>query len=167
MHTSQCPTSRYTQQVVTNRHADPLCSKSCWQPVWFQLSYENLPRSLCVLVMSNSVTPWTVVTRLLCPRNSPGNNTGVGSLSLRQGIFLTPGSNPGLPPCRQTLYCLCHQRGQVCQLLNLFLVGPPPGPPTPNTLSSSCHLNCFTSELGHSDIPLTKPPCLQLLLLNI
>ena len=25
------------------------------------------------------------------------------------GIFLTQGSNPGLPHCRQTLYCLCHQ----------------------------------------------------------
>jgi len=31
-----------------------------------------------------------------CPWNSPGQNTGVGSLSLLQGIFLTQGSNPGL-----------------------------------------------------------------------
>ena len=30
------------------------------------------------------------------PWNSPGQNTGVGSLSLLQGIFLTQGSNPGL-----------------------------------------------------------------------
>ena len=29
--------------------------------------------------------------------NSPGQNTGVGSLSLLQGIFPTQGSNPGLP----------------------------------------------------------------------
>ena len=28
-----------------------------------------------------------------------GQNTGVGSLSLLQGIFLTQGSNPGLPHC--------------------------------------------------------------------
>ena len=28
---------------------------------------------------------------------SPGQNTGVGSLSLLQGIFPTQGSNPGLP----------------------------------------------------------------------
>ena len=32
--------------------------------------------------------------------NSPGQNTGVGSLSLLQGIFPTQGSNPGLPHCR-------------------------------------------------------------------
>ena len=38
--------------------------------------------------------------------NSPGQNTGVGSLSLLQGIFPTQGSNPGLPHCRQILYQL-------------------------------------------------------------
>ena len=43
------------------------------------------------------------------PWNSPGQNTGVGSLSLLQGIFLTQGSNPGLPHCRQILYQLSHQ----------------------------------------------------------
>ena len=36
-------------------------------------------------------------------------NTGVGSLSLLQGIFPTQGSNPGLPHCRQTLYQLSHK----------------------------------------------------------
>ena len=35
------------------------------------------------------------------PWNSPGQNTGVGSRSLLQGIFPTQGSNPGLPHCRQ------------------------------------------------------------------
>ena len=38
--------------------------------------------------------------------NSLGQNTGVGSLSLLQGIFPTQGSNPGLPHCRQILYQL-------------------------------------------------------------
>ena len=42
-------------------------------------------------------------------RNSPGQNTGVGSLSLFQGIFPTQGSNPGLLHCRQILYQLSHQ----------------------------------------------------------
>ena len=37
------------------------------------------------------------------PWNSPGQNTGVGSLSLLQGIFPTQGSNPGLLHCRQEL----------------------------------------------------------------
>ena len=47
--------------------------------------------------------------RLLCPWNSPGHNTGVGSHSLLQVIFLTQGSNPGHSHCRQILYCLSHQ----------------------------------------------------------
>ena len=34
------------------------------------------------------------------PWNSPGQNTGVGSLSLLQGIFLMQGSNPGLSHAR-------------------------------------------------------------------
>ena len=48
------------------------------------------------------VTPWIVW-------NSPGQNTGVASLSLLQGIFQTQGSNPGLPHCRQILYQLSHK----------------------------------------------------------
>ena len=34
--------------------------------------------------------------------DSPGQNTGVGSLFLHQGIFLTQGQNPGLLHCRQS-----------------------------------------------------------------
>ena len=43
------------------------------------------------------------------PWNSPGQNTGVGSFSLLQGIFPTQESNPGLPHCRQILYQLSHK----------------------------------------------------------
>ena len=46
---------------------------------------------------------------LYSPWNSPGQNTGVGSPSLLQGTLPTPGSNPGLPHCRQILYQLSHQ----------------------------------------------------------
>jgi len=49
--------------------------------------------------MTDSATPWS----------SPGQNTGVGSLSLLQGIFPTQGSNPGLPHCGQILYQLSHE----------------------------------------------------------
>ena len=55
-------------------------------------------------VMSNSLRPH----RLHSPWNSPGQNTGVGSLPLLQGIFPIQGSNPGLPHCRQILYQLSH-----------------------------------------------------------
>ena len=54
-------------------------------------------------------TSWTVqLARLLSLWNSPGKNTGVGSHSLLQRIFPIQGSNPGLPNCRQILYCLSH-----------------------------------------------------------
>ena len=43
------------------------------------------------------------------PWNSPGQNTGVGSLSLLQGIFPTQGWNPGLLHCRWILYQLSHK----------------------------------------------------------
>ena len=37
----------------------------------------------------------------------------MGSLSLLQGIFLTQGSNPGLPHCRCILYQLSHQGSPI------------------------------------------------------
>ena len=54
--------------------------------------------------MSNSLWPHG----LYSPWNSPGQNTGVGGLSLLQEIFPTQGSNLGLPHCRQILYRLSH-----------------------------------------------------------
>ena len=45
-------------------------------------------------------------TRLLCPWDFPGKNTGVGSHLLLQGIFPTQGLNLGLLHCRQNLYWL-------------------------------------------------------------
>ena len=46
---------------------------------------------------------------LYSPWNSPGQNTGVGSLSLLQRIFPTQGLNPGLLHCRWILYQLSHK----------------------------------------------------------
>ena len=45
---------------------------------------------------------------LYSPWNSPGQTTGVGSLSLLQGIFPSQGLNPGLPHCLQILHQLSH-----------------------------------------------------------
>ena len=56
-------------------------------------------------VMSNSLWP----QGLYSPWNSPGQNTGVGGLSLLQGIFWIQASNPGLPHYRQILYQLSHR----------------------------------------------------------
>ena len=43
------------------------------------------------------------------PWNSPGQNTGVGSLSIIQGFFPNQGSNPGLLHCGRILYQLSHK----------------------------------------------------------
>ena len=55
--------------------------------------------------MSDSLQPHGLYSSWI----SPGQNTGVGSLSLLQGIFPIQGSNPGLPHCRQIPYQLSHQ----------------------------------------------------------
>jgi len=50
-------------------------------------------------VMSDSLRPHGLYSAW----NSRGQNTGVSSLSLLQGIFPTQGLNPRLPHCRQIL----------------------------------------------------------------
>ena len=55
--------------------------------------------------MSSSLRPHGLYN----PWNSLGQNTAVGSCSLLQGIFLTQGSNPGLPHCRRIFYQLSHK----------------------------------------------------------
>ena len=69
------------------------------------ISHSTVPNSL----QPNGLEP----TRLLCPWNSPGKNTGVGCPVLLQGIFLTQGLNPGLLHCGQILYHLSHQGSPI------------------------------------------------------
>ena len=67
---------------------------------------EKKSKSQSHSIVSDSLRPCGVYS----PWNSPGQNTGVGSLSLLQGIFPTQESNPGLPYCRPILfYQLSHQ----------------------------------------------------------
>ena len=61
----------------------------------FEKTFENESCS----VMSSSLWPH----RLYSPWNSPGQNTGIGSHSLLQGILPTQRSNQGLPHWRHSL----------------------------------------------------------------
>ena len=75
---------------------------------WYFLKRENE----CVKSLSRFqllAIPWTVAHQIPCSWSCPGKNTGVGSRSLLQGIFLAQGSNLGLLHCRQILYHLGHQ----------------------------------------------------------
>ena len=90
----------------------------CFLIYFFQQSIEGYieNESESGSVVSDSLQPH----RLYCPWNSPGQNTGVGSCSLLQGIFPIQGSNPGLPHCRQILYQLTHQRSLKDILFSSF-----------------------------------------------
>ena len=81
-------------------------------PAWLthSLTYSSSQEKVKVTQLCPTLCdPEDSATRLLCPWNSPGQNTGVGSHFLLQGIFLTQGSNPSLLHCRWILYHLSHQ----------------------------------------------------------
>ena len=66
---------------------------------------EVLRESESCSAVSDSLQPHGLYT----PLDSPGPNTGVGSISLLQGIFPTQESNPGLPHCRWILDQMSHK----------------------------------------------------------
>ena len=69
-------------------------------------------------------------TRLLCPWDFPGKDTGVGCHFLLQGIFPTQGSNPGLLYCRQILYQLSYKGNpfsHICYLCSFLMLAIPTG----------------------------------------
>ena len=67
--------------------------------------------------MSNSLRP----PGLYSPWNSPGQNTGVGSLSLLQGIFPTRELNRSLLHCRWILYQLSYQGSLLVKVIKYDL----------------------------------------------
>ena len=78
-----------------------MASPTQWAWVWIDsgsLWWTGRPGMLQFMGSQRVRQDWT--TKL--------KNTGVGSLSLLQGIFLNQGSNPGLPHCWQILYQLSH-----------------------------------------------------------
>ncbi|XP_070242097.1 glycolipid transfer protein isoform X1 [Bos mutus] len=87
------------------------------------------------------------------PQGKP-KNTGVGSLSLRQGIFLTQELNWGLLHCRRILYQLSYQGSQIRYKYTYIpsLLSLPPFHPHPPPLlklvllSLFILLHCFPSS---------------------
>ena len=74
-----------------------------------------LQRCVCVCVcvcVWKEMTAFWIHPLTISPWNSPGQNTGVGNISLLQGIFPTQGSNPGLLHCWQIPYQLSHKGSQ-------------------------------------------------------
>ena len=83
-------------------------------------------------------SPWTVAYKAPRSMGFSRINTGVGCYFLLQRIFPTQGSNPSLPHCRQTLYCLSRQ-----------------GSPWINSIRNSFPLGIFVSL--HSPLFLCPP----------
>ena len=71
------------------------------QNIWFW----DVSKSESCSVESDCLRPYGLYSLW----NSPGQNIGVGSLSLLQGIFPTQGWIPGFSHCRQILYHLSYQ----------------------------------------------------------
>ena len=68
-------------------------------------------------VMPNSMRPYGLYpTRLLCPWDSPGKNTGVDCDFHLQDIFPTQGLNPSLLYCRWISLPLSYQRRPLVPL---------------------------------------------------
>ena len=74
-----------------------------------QVSFTMTNVNECEVAQSCPTLCYSMNTRLLRPCDFLGKSTEVGCHFLRQGIFPTRGSNPGLQHYRQTLYHLSHQ----------------------------------------------------------
>ena len=82
------------------------------------LTYMQSSSSVSHSIISDSLQPYGLwPTRLLCPWDSPGKNTGVDCHFLLQRIFLTQGLNQGLLNCRQILYYLSYIQSTSCEML--------------------------------------------------
>ena len=103
------PLSQQTELVGTCTHTDPSTHVyncfSIYPSVSVVCQWDERVKCDSRSVVSDSLWP----CGLLCPLNTPGQNTGVDSLSLLQGIFPTQESNPDLPHCRWIPYHLSHQ----------------------------------------------------------
>ena len=89
--------------------------------------------------------------------DSPGQNTGVGSFSLLQGIFPTQGSNPGLSHYRWILYQLSH-KGSL-SILEWVAYPFSSGSSWPrNRTGVSCIAGRFFTTWAMREVPPPAPP---------
>ena len=107
------------------------CVKEIWDEGTF-LDVLDCVRMRSCSGVSRSLQPHGLQpARLVCPWDSPGNNTGVGCHFLLQGIFPTQGSN-------RQVFCFV-----------LFLTTKPPGKnwEAPDVLEPYTHSVCSPSPL--------------------
>ena len=81
-----------TQNTGATQLCPPIHHRWSSWPAGMNLLYCLVTQSCPALLWPHGLWP----TRLLCPWDFPGKNTGVGHHFLLQGIFLTQGLNPNL-----------------------------------------------------------------------
>ena len=109
----------WSQALIFKRQSKPWLRKNvavrsmalAWKGIYLQFYSVNIPWVNDISSRSFSFFSYLreKITRLLCPRNSPGKNIGMGCHSLLQGIFPTHRSNWGLLYYRHILYQLSSQ----------------------------------------------------------
>ena len=110
------PTAQLFHPVLCDPHV--LLPSKQWSPL---LGREcSVCQSLSHVQLFSTL--WTIASRLFCPRDSPGKNTGVGCHALCPEIFPTQGLNLGLLHCRQILDHLSHQGSPGKYLYYFFSV---------------------------------------------
>ena len=131
-------------------HQSPLCMGFARQEYWSGLPCPPPGDLLHPGIEPASLMSSTLAGRFFTawhhsPWNSPGQNTGVDSLSRLQGIFSTQGLNPGLPHCKRILYHLSHQGSPriLKWVASLFSSGS--SPPRNRTRFSCIASGFFTS----------------------
>ena len=96
------------------------------QKLWHEQRHDDV--FLCILLKNPHFCNSSIQTlchpmdcslRLLCPWDSPGKNTGVGSYSLLQGIFPTPGIKPR-SPALQVDFLLSEPPGKLFSILYML-----------------------------------------------
>ena len=102
-------------------------------------------------------SPALQVDTLPAEPQAKSKNTGVGSLSFLQGIFLTQESNQGLLHCRQILYQLSYQGSpflswEASFSTELLVQGYPSGSVVKNPRASAGGMR-LSPGLGRSHVP--------------
>ena len=99
--------AQFLSLVLQPPHSFCELPNSFWKPLF------GLSSPACVRMSVTQPNSWRChglsPTRLPCPWNPSGQNTGVGCHFHLQGVFLTQGLNPGLLHCRRMLYHLSYE----------------------------------------------------------
>ena len=104
--------------IKVSQETDPAICYSCLLRSFAQFAVIHTVKCFRIVNESESESRSVVFYSLwpcglYSPWNSPGQNTGVGNLSLLEGIFPIQVSNPGILHCRQILYQLSHKGSEA------------------------------------------------------